>query len=407
MIRSFSCKNFYSFAKENSVNFVAGKKDFSKESYSKSIAGDYVSKVLTVIGPNASGKTNLLKALPFLKWLIIDSFQFNPTGGIPVKPFLFRSFEKKPIELSVEFEIGNDIFFYSFILDEKKILHEELKVKNKSKLKMTTKGLFVREWNEKKDKYDFEGKDFNFPKEFDVIARKNSSVISAAIHLNHKESKPIEEFWRKVETNVVEAGWIGDHLFRKNQSNFVGALGFFSDNEKLKQKAEKLLKKFDIGLKSFNIKKKEKKEGKENEFLINATSVHSFGSEKYELPIHYESSGTRQLFILLKTILQVLATGGVAVLDEFDVNLHPEMVSELFGLFISPEINSKNAQMIFSTHSHRILNDLDKCQIILVEKNEDGSSEAWRLDEMSGVRADENYYSKYMAGAYGAVPKID
>jgi predicted ATPase len=96
----------------------------------------------------------------------------------------------------------------------------------------------------------------------------------------------------------------------------------------------------------------------------------------------------------------------VAVLDEFDVNLHPEMVLALFELFIQPETNPKNAQLLFSTHSHQILSKLDKYQIILTEKNDKGESESWRLDEMSGVRADDNYYSKYIAGAYGAVPKL-
>ena len=122
--------------------------------------------------------------------------------------------------------------------------------------------------------------------------------------------------------------------------------------------------------------------------------------------MQYESSGTKQLFVLLKTILLVLLKGGVAVLDEFDVNLHPEMVLALFELFIQPETNPKNAQLLFSTHSHRILSNLDKYQIILTEKNDKGESESWRLDECSGVRADDNYYSKYIAGAYGAVPKL-
>jgi predicted ATPase len=94
------------------------------------------------------------------------------------------------------------------------------------------------------------------------------------------------------------------------------------------------------------------------------------------------------------------------VIDEFDVNLHPEMVMMLFELFIHPETNPHNAQLLLSTHSHQILSKLDKYQIVLVEKNQDGMSEAWRLDEVSGVRADDNYYAKYIAGAYGAVPKI-
>jgi hypothetical protein len=83
------------------------------------------------------------------------------------------------------------------------------------------------------------------------------------------------------------------------------------------------------------------------------------------------------------------------------------MVLALFDLFVDPNTNSKNAQLLLSTHSHLILGKLDKYQIVLVEKNKDGISESWRLDEMgSDVRADDNYYAKYIAGAYGAVPKI-
>ena len=102
----------------------------------------------------------------------------------------------------------------------------------------------------------------------------------------------------------------------------------------------------------------------------------------------------------------VLANGGVAVLDEFDVNLHPEIVLSLYELFIHPETNPENAQLFFSTHSHLVLNKLDKYQIILTEKNDKGQSESWRLDGVSGVRADDNYYAKYIAGAYGAVPEL-
>ena len=82
------------------------------------------------------------------------------------------------------------------------------------------------------------------------------------------------------------------------------------------------------------------------------------------------------------------------------------MVLALFELFIHPETNPNKAQLLLSTHSHLLLNKLDKYQIVLVEKNEVGMSEAWRLDEVLGVRSDDNYYTKYIAGAYGAVPKI-
>ena len=57
-------------------------------------------------------------------------------------------------------------------------------------------------------------------------------------------------------------------------------------------------------------------------------------------------------------------------------------------------------------HSVEVLSLLHKSQVVLVEKNVECVSDAWRLDSVQGVRADDNLYAKYMAGAYGAIPRI-
>ena len=403
MIRSFSCKNFYSFADESKISFLVNEKTPNKETNFSAPSGDRLSKALVVIGPNASGKTNLIKILPFLKWFILESFNMKPEAEIPVKPFLFHDFKDKPIELSVEFEIKKNVYIYSLALNGKRVLTEELKIKNKTKQKVTTKILFSRKWDKEKEKYDFTDKNFELPNNFSNLIRSNASIIGTANQFNHQGSKLIGEFWQKLETNVSEIGLVDELIFFAAPFNFYQALDFYSENIALKEKAEKLLSRFDLGLESFSVEKDKKAQG----VSLDAQVLHLFNGQSHKLPIQYESSGTKQLFTLLRSILKVLDQGGVAVLDELDANLHPEMVSALYELFVSPESNPKNAQIIFSTHSHQILNELDKYQVVLVEKNENGSSEAWRLDEVSGVRADDNYYAKYVAGAYGAYPNID
>ncbi len=404
MIHSFSCKNFYSFNDLTTVNFTVNEKAPNNNGYFKADSGIRLSKIETVIGANASGKTNLLKILPFMKWLIADSFNVNPNAPLPVKSFMFGGQKNKPIELSADFEISGDIFTYKFILNENKILSEELKVKNKIKQKTTSKMLFSREWNNESGQYDFNDKIFNLPAGFENSIRPNASVISVAVRLGNKESLKFFDYWKKLETNVIEAGWVGDHLLPNSSQQLIEALNFYSDaeNTKIKKEAEKLLSRFDLGLESFKITK----EKKENGFSMNVKVAHSFTGQIEYLPMQYESSGTKQLFVLLKTILLVLEKGGVAVLDELDVNLHPEIVLSLYELFIHPETNPNKAQLLFSTHSHLVLNKLDKYQVILAEKNDEGGSESWRLDDVSGVRADDNYYAKYIAGAYGAIPKL-
>ncbi len=404
MIHSFLCKNFYSFDDLATVSFVVNEKAPINDGYFKASSDRRLSKVEAVIGPKASGKTNLLKVLPFLKWLITDSFNNSPSDPLPVKPFEFGKQENNPIELSVDFEIKGNIYTYSFILDKKKIISEELKVKNKVNKKETSKKVFSRQWNEEGQKYELDDKRFGLPKEFKNSIRPNASIISVAVRFNHEKSQEIFNYWQKIETNVVEAGWVGDHLFPSANVQLLRVLDFYNEknNEVIKKEAEKLLSRFDLGLESFGIQKKEKERG----VILTAYAVHSIDGQKYNLDLKYESSGTKQLFVLLKSILLALANGSIAILDEFDVNLHPEIILSLFELFIQPETNPNNAQLLFSTHSHQVLSKLDKYQIILAEKNKKGGSESWRLDDVSGVRADDNYYAKYAAGVYGAVPNL-
>ncbi len=401
MIHSVTCKNFYSFGEPTSLSFVVNDNAPKNNGYFVAPSGARLSKVEAVIGPNASGKTNLLKILPFLKWLITDSFNLPPQAPLPVQQFMFDGYKNKPVEFSVVFEIQGSIYTYSFILDQSKILFEELKLTSQVNKNKSSKKIFARTWNNDTNQYDLTD-NFDLPKGIESLLRLNASIISVAARLNHEESQKISNLWLLMESNVGEAGWVGDQAMPNFTQSILSALDFFSDNDILKIEAEKLLSRFDLGLEGFEIEKQKK----ENSFSMSVKVVHSFDGKKEYIPLHYESSGTKQLFILLKHILQALAQGGIAIIDEFDVNLHPEMVMALFELFIQPETNTKNAQLMFSTHSHMVLSELDKYQIVFTEKNKKGMTESWRLDEMSGVRSDENYFAKYMAGAYGAVPKL-
>jgi hypothetical protein len=402
MIHSVSCKNFYSFGDIATLDFVVNNNAPKNNGYFTATSGVRLSKVETVIGANASGKTNLLKVLPFLKWLIVDSFNAKPEDKIVVQPFAFGDAKNQPTELSVIFEIVGKVYTYTFVLNQERIISEDLELTSIVREKKSSKKIFSRSWDDSKNNYSFEGEKFDLPKGFENLLRSNASVIGTAARLNHKESQEINKFWQRIETNVIEAGWVGDHLLPNSIVQLHEAFDFFSENHALKLEAEKLLARFDLGLDGFEIKK----EKKDNGIAMNVRAAHLFKGERQFLPVQYESSGTKQLFVVLKSILLALASGSIAVVDEFDVNLHPEMVIALFNLFIQPETNPTGAQLLLSTHSHTLLSKLDKYQIVLVEKNENGMSDAWRLDEVADVRADENYYSKYIAGAYGAVPKI-
>jgi predicted ATPase len=81
------------------------------------------------------------------------------------------------------------------------------------------------------------------------------------------------------------------------------------------------------------------------------------------------------------------------------------LLPHILDLFKHEHSNPHDAQIIFTCHTPEILNLLMKHQVYLVEK-ENQESEAWRLDEVTGLRADDNLYAKYMAGALSAVPNL-
>lgn len=403
MIHSLSFKNFYSFADEACISFVVNDKAPDSTSYVKSPLGYRLSLLECVMGPNASGKTNLLKALPFARWFFVESFDLPVDSKLPANPFFTKQKADLPTEFEVVFEAKNAIYTYTFSFTNDRILAERLVKKSKVTENFSSKLVFSREWSKSEKKYTYEFDKAPFPKEIlDEVFRQNASFISTASRLNHEESKEIISYWDKLVTNVAETGWIGDQAFIAKQRSFVEALQFFMENKRLKELAEKYLASFDLGLKGFEI---EKKIEDKNTFF-RADFFHEVGDEDVSLPFHYESSGTKQLFSLLRYILSALDDGGIAVIDELDASLHPDMTVALFDLFARPETNPHHAQIIFSTHSARLLGKLDKYQIILCEKQPAGTSEAWRLDTVKGIRPDENYYAKYIAGAYGAIPNI-
>jgi AAA15 family ATPase/GTPase len=187
----------------------------------------------------------------------------------------------------------------------------------------------------------------------------------------------------------------------------VGASALYFANDHLRLAMTKLLKDWDLGLTDIRIERQTvtHPDGDKDDIYI-PFGVHKVNDLEHSIMLKYESSGTQSAFILLSRLLPVLNSGGVAVIDELESDLHPHMLVPILDLFFSPETNPHNAQILFTCHSIEVLNLLHKAQVVLVEKDENCHSNAWRLDEVKGIRADDNLYAKYMGGSYGAIPQL-
>lgn len=399
MIHSFKWSNFFSFAEENEVSFVVGKTMPKDNSIFFSQSNRRLSKIIAVLGPNASGKTNLLKVLPFLRWLMLSSFQSGEAGKmLRYSPFAFHKPERPSI-IEIEFEEKGILFRYHISFSKNQILAERLFEKRESRFSY----LFKRENNKGKKVIQIRNLGVT-GKTLDSILRSNATLFSTLIQT---ENQKILQIARPISNLSADVDRLG--RFRSdNFSQLLDASEYFNKNPKALNKHSNLVKTFDLGLSDLRIRliksnKEANKEISEFPFLF---ASHKFRGVEKTFPFFEESSGTQRILILLKQMLSVMEIGGILILDEFEFDLHPLVIPHLLKTFIDPTLNPKNAQLLLSTHSADVINELHKQQIVLVEKNSDGSSECWRLDEMKGVRSDENHLSKYLSGAYGAIPEI-
>jgi len=409
MIHSFTFKNFCSFAEESTISFEGVRKGREVQStmFADSPAGVRLSKITTVIGPNASGKTNALKALAFLSLFVRNSFVAlkDEKEQIPFDSFIFSDHRKKPSEFEVTFEHKEEIYKYVLHLCRTHVIKEELYKKDKKTKHFNY--LFKRIWDETVQSSEIIQR-INLKTEIvKEILRKNVSLIAASVAIKNDFLSDIASFWRKIDANVTRRGklWNASSLGRRG---LFQAAKEYTKNDNLFDKTIRFLKDIDLGLGDIEIEERESQNSTtgETEKIHLPYGVHLVGGKKYRLPFIFESSGTKNMFVLLHFLLPAIESGGIAIIDELEIDLHPHTLPRIIELFENPATNPKNTQLLFTTHSLEILSYLEKEQVILVEKNKECESEIYRLDELKGIRRDDNIYAKYMAGAYGAVPNI-
>ena len=356
--------------------------------------GQHLTKAIAVIGPNGSGKTNLLKPLSFLTWFVRHSFQSDPKAKISINPHFFSVDSES--EFSIEFDADGKLWRYDLVLTPERVESESLHVKTSHLYSY----VFVREWLSNTQSYRIKQQNFGFnPREAEKV-RENASLISTAAQYEVPLASKIASI--NFATNV---GYSGRRHLDENDVMFASSL--LSKNEAIRERVSSLLCSWDLGLSEVRVKVLDLPNEKgELQKIPVPFGVHRHGEHEAELLLLQESSGTQSAFVLLSQLLPVLASGGFAAIDEFEADLHPHMLMPILDLFFSPETNPHNAQIIFTCHSVEVLNLLHKSQVMLVQKDETCSSETWRLDSVQGVRNDDNLYAKYMAGAYGAIPNV-
>lgn len=412
MIHRLEIENFYSIRETQVIDLRIGAKVSDEEGrFGRLRDGSdvRVPKTVAFFGANASGKSNVLRALAFLGWFIADSFQLAPDDELPL--WRFADGNTDPVRIKVEFDrlpisVEEDELYAGepnlarYVYEAKfggadgkplSVISEEFRsqpVSGKSRR------IFERNQNgEVRSSLSFPLKGFGH-----VIAklRGNVSLTSTLAQFTEHEPAKALVWWSKnIDTNFFTVST--NPFERKVEISDESVFQFYKETPQLMKDVNGVLGRVDLGIHSMSLAEK-----------VFGGPVLQFHHEGLEQPIqfHFESEGTRQFLRVYPLIWDALLFGGIAVLDELDSTIHPALLPEILRWFHDPKENPHNAQLWMSGHSASLLEDLCKEEIFFAEKDQQGRTKIYGLKDIEGVRRVDNFYQKYLGGVYGAVPRI-
>jgi hypothetical protein len=372
-----------------------------------------------IYGPNASGKSNLLDALVFMRRaVLLSQRQWAPDAGVPRKPFLLNiENASKPSRFEIDIVIEGVRHSYGFACTSSEFLEEWLYEAPVGRQRM----IFERSGPFPEDvKF---GTSFLGQKQaIAQLMRPNSLFLSAASQNNHPLAQKVVAEIRKIRARnslstdpvMLSALLQGKDLDARILS-FLAEVGTGISNCRQIESARSEEDTRTIGAMMeamwASSPKKPTDEERKSFFDslgidVNVEFAHKSenGSEIF-FEAARESAGTRRLIPLLQDVMLALDEGNVCVIDEIDASLHTQVCDAIIALFTNSTTNPNGAQIVATTHDTNLLNapNLRRDELWLVEKSPGGASEFYSLADVK-VRDTGNYERGYLQGRYGAIP---
>lgn len=423
MLIEFRVKNFRSLRDEQTLSLVATTDKTLQHSHTVESGAKAASTLLrsaVIYGANASGKSNLIKALQNMAKLVIhSSANLAVSQHLDVRPFrLDESSANQPIEFEVTFVLNDVRHQYGFALLEQRIIKEYLLVYKAAKPQRWFERYYDPETG--RDAYEL-GSSLKGQKHvWEQATRPDALFLSTAVQLNSEQLRPIFD-------------WFDKHLRVINDN---APLSIDHSIQLLRQDTGKkaicdLLKTADISIDDIDVIVEENPAHTSIVLftdLINKRltperkPINFYGAEQYKIRFHHktpqgratfdldeESSGTRSLLFTLGPMLEALEKGSTLFIDELDTSLHTLLVQHLVRLFHNPQLNPHGAQLVFTTHDTALLSKADlfrRDQIWFVEKDIDQASTLYPLSDFS-PRKNEALERGYLMGRYGGLPLLN
>ncbi len=373
---------------------------------------DKILPMAAIYGANASGKSNIYNAFEYMADYVVESFkygdeeekfeEYRPT------PFLFDSVSNDAeSSFEVYFTIPGDkaekTYNYGFCVDRHGVTEEWLNSKAKTARKYTS--IFYRSTEE--NTLDLSGLPKSSRDNIQVALEKQVLIVSLGAKLKVTKCKDIRDWFMANEFADFGDPFTNFFSSRRLPKGFV-------DDASVQKKVIEYFASFDEHIKDFEIEKlPHDADSKEETYKISSLHKKIDSDTFAAIPLSMESAGTLKMFALYPELQDVLEKGSVFFIDELNARLHPLLVRNFLLTFLNPEINTKHAQLIFTTHDTWQLSNqlLRRDEVWFTEKDEQGISKLYSLADFvdeSGtrIRKDESYEKNYLIGKYGAIPTL-
>lgn len=379
MVLDIRLSNMFSFRDEVTLDLQAAKIQTKKarelEGNLFSVDGEQMLKSVALFGANASGKSNVIKAIRACVNMVRSSHNYNVDTRFAISPFKFEDYANKPSSFYIRFLLNGVEYEYSF-----SFMHDEIITETLYYYPNGRKSLVFRRdesrGTEKKDIYEFKTV---IKRPFDVAdnTSKKTLYISRASQMDREIAQKIFLFFCNdivLDYQVANIDSL-DNLFKERKEQMLEVLRT-ADSDII-------------------------------DFKIQNNAITTFHRTNPSVAFDFEteeSEGTKTLFRMMVRMIGIIHEGKMLLVDEIDNSLHTQLVEFVIGMFN----HSNHAQLIYTIHNTHLLNtDFQRRdQVYFVNKREDGSSDLYSLFDFKDFRDTLDMEKAYLQGRFDAIPTI-
>ncbi len=412
MLIRFYVNNFKSFDSEQVLDLSAYDKDKSAiDSNVYAHQAKFIPSIVrtaVVFGANASGKSNLIKALQLMRNIVIGSPLARLPKGFALAPFMNELREGKPTSFRIQVQLGNAVYDYGFSLNRKQIIEERLERYRSSQPAL----LFARELDRESGRYSYHfGSSFKGQRAvYEKATRPDALLLSVAVSLNNQDLEPLGK-------------WFSDGLIVLNELEVPNErlIVQYSTSPEYKKELMKFLESADISISDLRIRNVPIPMMTESKPVVvnfpKPEFVHRIGNTETTLGLMDESQGTRKILQLSGLIFTSLTKPVTIVIDELENSLHPDLLEFMMSRFYCCSPSTPGSQLVFTSHCLSLLDGVApistrrspgrhlfrRDQVHFVVKSSDQSSNIIPLLEYETTKG-ESVYNSYRQGRYNAIP---